>query len=237
MRQPYILHLYVLDFGTRWWWGSQWQGNLKLAKHTDQVPLVLCGLEQEGARNGTWMLRCLSSAAGIFDCKEEKVGWCTERRNHARSRRCTLPHFWVAALFELLMLALYRNVPNWTQNPMGKMEGFYISGMRILEILSIWQMLNNLDSEVNDSRPAAFLNFCCVCHLRHVVLLSATLTASPWWIRIYSSLSPVSSSVFKRSWNFGVGGFSWSTWDIGAHTSQRDGADVEQKQESSSAEV
>lgn len=154
------------------------------------------------------MLRCLFSAAGIFDWKQEKVGWCAERRNHAKSGRYTLPHFWVTVLFQLFLLTLCRNAPIWSQNTMGKMQGFYISRMRILEILNIWQMYNNLDSEVNDYRPVKFLNFCCVGHVRHIVLLSARFTASPWWIRISSSLSPV----LKRTWNFGVHSLSSNRW-------------------------
>lgn len=127
----------------------------------------------------------------MFACKEEKVGWCTEKRNHAKSRRYTLSHFGVAVLIQLLVLALYRNAPIWTQNTMGKMQGFYISRMRILEALNIWQILNISGSEINDCRPVKFLKFSCVCHLRHTALLSARFTASPWWIRICSSLSPV----------------------------------------------
>lgn len=85
---------------------------------------------------------------------------------------------------------------------------YSISRMRILEILNIWQMYNNLDSEVNDYRPVKFLNFCCVGHVRHIVLFSARFMASPWWIRISSSLSPV----LKRTWNFGVRSLSSNRW-------------------------
>lgn len=144
------------------------------------------------------------------------------------------------ALFPIFWWLCYFNCFCWLYTGMylfepktqwGKCKAFISVEWGFLK-LSIWQILNNLYSEVNDYRHVKFLNsFCCVCHLRHIALLSARFTASPWWIRRGSSLSPV----LKRTWNVGVHGLSWNKWDIGVHTSQRDGVDIGQKQESGSA--